>query len=63
MEGRTVLGFRRAVNMLTAQVRKWRSTGPLAEINEEPGDDEREGEDPDYRLPRSGRIAVREDAR
>eukprot|EP00974_Lingulodinium_polyedra_P064557 6237226-Lingulodinium_polyedra.AAC.1 len=49
--------------MLTAQVRKWRSTGPLAGIIEEPGDGDQDDEDPDFRLPRSGRVAVWGNAR
>eukprot|EP00974_Lingulodinium_polyedra_P022740 2197345-Lingulodinium_polyedra.AAC.1 len=62
MEGRTVLGVRRSVNMLTAHVRKWRSTGPLTGAMEEPGDDGQDDDDPDYRLPRTGRVAVWENA-
>eukprot|EP00974_Lingulodinium_polyedra_P127948 11204141-Lingulodinium_polyedra.AAC.1 len=63
MERRAVLGVRRAVNMLTARVRKWSSAGPSAGVGEEPADDEQDDGDPDFRLPRTGRIAVWESAR
>eukprot|EP00974_Lingulodinium_polyedra_P035431 3400606-Lingulodinium_polyedra.AAC.1 len=63
MEGRAVLGVRRAVNMLVAQVRKGCAGGPTDGGNGEPGCEEHEDDEHDYRLPRTGRVAIWGNAR
>eukprot|EP00974_Lingulodinium_polyedra_P029686 2860903-Lingulodinium_polyedra.AAC.1 len=61
MEGRAVLGVRRAVNMLVSQVRRG-CTVVAADTSREPWEDEDEEDDQSFRPPRAGRVAVWENA-
>eukprot|EP00974_Lingulodinium_polyedra_P004019 377583-Lingulodinium_polyedra.AAC.1 len=58
MEGRAVLGVRRAVNMLVAQVRKGYAGGSADGASGEPECEENEDDEHGYRLPRTGRVAI-----